>query len=84
MRVSSPRDFRVDLNILFPRPTPLPSDIRSWLEIFAQPYISRVAESDRPALIDAVRTRLEPQLLNADGVWVVDYVRLRVAATKPS
>jgi trans-aconitate methyltransferase len=76
--------FRVDLNILFPRPTPLPSDIRSWLEIFAQPYISRVAEPRRPSLIEAVRTRLEPQLLNADGVWVVDYVQLRVAATKPS
>ena len=76
--------FRVDLNILFPRPTPLPSDIRSWLEIFAQSYIRRVAEPDRPSLIDAVRTRLEPQLLNVDGVWVVDYVRLRVAATKPS
>ena len=76
--------LRVDLNILFPRPTPLPSDIRSWLEIFAQSYIRRVAEPDRPSLIDAVRTRLEPQLLNVDGVWVVDYVRLRVAATKPS
>ena len=76
--------FRVDLNILFPRPTPLPSDIRSWLEIFAQPYIRRVAEPDRPSLIDTVRTRLEPRLLNADGVWVVDYVRLRLAATKPS
>ena len=75
--------FRVDLNMLFPRPTPLPSDIRTWLEIFAQPYISSVAKPDRQSLIDAVRTRLEPQLLNADGVWVVDYVRLRVAATKP-
>jgi hypothetical protein len=75
--------FRVDLNILFPRPTPLPSDMRSWLEIFAQPYLGSVVESDRQSLIDAIRTRLEPQLLNADDVWVVDYVRLRVAATKP-
>ena len=75
--------FRVDLNILFPRPTPLPSDIQTWLEIFAQPYLSSVAEPDRPSLIDAVRTRLEPRLLHADGLWVVDYVQLRVAATKP-
>ena len=75
--------FRVDLNILFPRPTPLPSDMRNWLEIFAQPCLGSVVESDRQSLIAAVRTRLEPQLLNADGVWVVDYVRLRVAATKP-
>ena len=77
------KGFRVDLNMIFPRPTPLPSDIRSWLEIFAQPYVSRVSEPDRRSLIEAVRTRLEPLLLNADGVWVLDYVRLRVAATKP-
>lgn len=75
--------FRVDLNILFPRPTPLPSDIRSWLEIFAQPFLGGVDEPDRPALIDAVRSLLEPQLRNPEGVWVVDYVRLRVAAAKP-
>ena len=75
--------FRLDLNILFPRPTPLPSDIRSWLEIFAQPYLDGVDETDRRSLIDAVRSQLEPQLRNPEGVWVVDYVRLRVAATKP-
>ena len=75
--------FRVDLNMLFPRPTPLPSDIRTWLEIFAQTYISSVAKPDRQSLVDAVRTRLEPLLLNTDGLWVVDYVRIRVAATKP-
>jgi hypothetical protein len=74
----------MNLTILFPQPTPLPSDIRNWLEIFAQPYFNHVAKPDRPSLINAIRTRLEPQLLNADGVWVVDYVRLRVAATKPS
>ena len=76
--------FRVDLNIIFPRPTPLPSDIRCWLALFAQPYLGSVAESERQSLVEAVRTRLEPRLLNADGLWVVDYVRLRVAATKCS
>ena len=75
--------FHVDTSILFPRPTPLPSDIRSWLGIFAQPFLSGVPEEDRPSLIDEVRTLLKPQLLTSEGVWVVDYVRLRVAATKP-
>jgi len=75
--------FRVDSNILFPRPTPLPSDVRIWLEIFAQPYLNSVVEPDRMSLIEAVRTRLEPQLRHAKGAWVVDYVRLRVAATRP-
>jgi hypothetical protein len=34
-------------------------------------------------LIAEVREALRPTLLNADGMWVVDYVRLRFAAHKP-
>ena len=55
----------------------------SWLGIFAQPFLSGVAESDRPRLAAEVRELLEPRLLNAEGTWVVDYVRLRTAAVKP-
>ena len=76
--------FRVDVNIVFPRPMPLPSDIRCWLEIFAQPFLAGVPESDRPSLIEEVRTLLQPDLLSEAGVWIVDYVRLRVAARKPA
>ena len=74
--------FAVDLLTLFPRPTPLPSDVTSWLDIFAQPFLAGVAPGERPALRDEVRTLLEPRLRNADGTWVVDYVRLRMAGTK--
>ena len=74
--------FAVDLLTLFPRPTPLPSDVTSWLDIFAQPFLAGVTPGERPALRDEVRTLLEPRLRNADGTWVVDYVRLRMAATK--
>lgn len=77
------RGFSVDSISLFPRPTPLPSDIRSWLQIFAQPFLHGVEEKDRSVLLEEVRTLLEPRLLNAEGVWVVDYVRLRLAATRP-
>lgn len=75
--------FRIDVKMLFPRPTPLPSDIRSWLEIFAQPFLSGVPEEKRLSLLDDVRSLLKPRILNESGVWVVDYVRLRVAASKP-
>ncbi len=74
--------FAVDLLTLFPRPTPFPSDVTSWLDIFAQPFLAGVAPGERPALRDEVRTLLEPRLRNADDTWVVDYVRLRMAATK--
>ena len=75
--------FTVESLALFPRPTPLPSHVTSWLGIFAQPFLSGVAESDRPRLAAEVRELLEPRLLNAEGTWVVDYVRLRTAAVKP-
>ena len=67
---------------LFPRPTPLPSDVMSWLGIFAQPFFSGVAKSARPRLAADVRELLKPRLLNTEGTWVVDYVRLRIAAVK--
>ncbi len=78
----SRRGFSVDLLTLFPRPTPLPTDVASWLDIFAQPFLAGVAPGERSALSDEVRALLEPRLRNADGTWVVDYVRLRMGATK--
>ncbi len=76
--------FGVDMLSVFPRPTPLPSDVASWLEIFAQPFLATVPEDDRPDLVSEVRGLLEPALKTAGGVWVVDYVRLRTTATKLS
>ncbi len=76
--------FVIDSLQLFPRPTPLPGDVTHWLEVFAQPFLQGVPESDRPALLQDVRTRLEPRIRSADGVWIVDYVRLRFAARRPA
>ena len=77
------RGFRVDLISIFPRPTPLPTDVASCLRIFAQPFLTGVAPGDRAALVDEVRRLLEPTLLTPEGTWVVDYVRVRTAATRP-
>ncbi len=77
------RGFAVDSIQRFPRPTPLPGDVTYWLQLFAQPFLSAVPDDGRPALLDQVRATLEPRIRNADGVWVVDYVRLRFAATRP-
>ena len=75
-------DFHVDMLSVFPRPTPLPSDITLWLEIFAKSFLKTVSKSERPQLLTEVRDLLEPALRTAEGVWVADYVRLRTAATK--
>ena len=73
--------FAVDSIRLFPRATRLPSDLTDWLQTFAQAFLAAVPSGDRPAVCTEVRSRLEPRLRGGDGVWVVDYVRLRVAAT---
>ena len=77
------RGFRVDSIELFPRPTPLPGDVVHWLEVFAQPFITAVPEPERAALLTEMRGRLAPHIQREDGMWVVDYVRLRFAATRP-
>lgn len=75
--------FSVDSSQLFPRPTPLPGDVTDWLQLFAQPFLAAVPNDERPALLEEVRATLAPRIRNAVGVWVVDYVRLRFAATRP-
>jgi SAM-dependent methyltransferase len=67
----------------FPRPTPLPGDVGDWLETFAGSFLGFFAGDERIRVIDELRELLRPRLLNDEGVWVMDYVRLRFAATKP-
>ncbi len=74
--------FRVDSIALIPRPTPLPGDILGWLETFALNFLQGFSDEERRDYLQEVRNGLEPQLRNADGIWVADYVRLRFAATK--
>jgi trans-aconitate methyltransferase len=77
------RGFRVDYIALIPRPTPLPGEINGWLETFAETFIKRIDEPERPAFIAEVRDELAPKLRDASGIWVADYVRLRFSAVKP-
>ena len=75
--------FRVDSIALIPRPTPLPGDIIGYLETFALNFFQGFSEEARNDYLQEVRMNLEPQLRDANGIWVADYVRLRFAATKP-
>src|SRR3984957_7636218 len=74
--------FRVDSIALIPRPTRLPCDIIGYLEAFALNFFQGFSDEARRDYLQEVRTALEPQLRDADGYWVADYVRLRFAATK--
>jgi trans-aconitate methyltransferase len=72
--------FKVDVIDLFPRPTPIPGDIVEWLGTFGEVFLTAVPPADRPALEAELNERLAPRLRQPDGTWVVDYVRLRLAA----
>lgn len=74
--------FRVDSIALIPRPTPLPGDVVDWLKTFALNFFQGFSDEARRDYLHEVRSLLEPQLLDANGIWVADYVRLRFAATK--
>jgi SAM-dependent methyltransferase len=75
--------FLVERIELIPRPTVLPGSVGDWIETFGHTFTAAVPADQRPALIDEVVEVLRPALQRADGVWIADYVRLRVRALKP-
>ncbi|HKW16350.1 MAG TPA: methyltransferase domain-containing protein [Terriglobales bacterium] len=74
--------FAVQYLELIPRPTPLPTGMRAWLETFAIPFTKAVPQQKREPFLDEVTERLRPVLCDADGQWTADYVRLRFLARK--
>jgi trans-aconitate methyltransferase len=75
--------FRVELITHFDRPTELPGDVVGWVETFGQSFTNALPAEARPAYLRELRSRLENELVNAEGAWVLDYVRLRFRASKP-
>jgi hypothetical protein len=71
--------FQVSEIALHSRPTELPGDIADWLSVFAGTFVGALPDKARHAFVDEVRDLLYPKLLK-NGVWVVDYVRLRFKA----
>jgi len=68
---------------LIPRPTPLPTGMRGWLNTFANPFCAALPSEERGSFLDEVTALLKPVLCDADGRWTADYIRLRFAAIKP-
>ena len=65
---------------LIPRPTPLSTGMRGWLETFAIPFTHSVPKESRADFLDEVTGRLRPVLCDSAGRWTADYVRLRFLA----
>ena len=67
-----------------PRPTPLPTGMAGWLEMFAQAALASLpAEEAAAARAEAVEL-LRPALCDASGNWTADYVRLKFRARLPA
>lgn len=73
--------FRVDSIGLVPRPTPLPTGMRGWLDTFANPFLDGIDAAARASILDEAQALLAPSLRDQSGNWSADYVRLRFAAT---
>ncbi len=67
---------------LIPRPTPLPTGMRGWLETFANPFCAALPQHERGGFLDDVTAMLKPVLCDSRGHWTADYMRLRFAAVK--
>jgi trans-aconitate methyltransferase len=69
---------------LIPRPTPTPGDAKEWLANFGDHLLSLAPPGEREGILDEVNGALEAQLRGDDGVWRIDYVRIRFEARRPS
>ncbi len=67
---------------LIPRPTPLPTGMRAWLETFANPFCAALPEEQRADYLDEATETLRPVLCDEKGRWTADYMRLRFLARK--
>lgn len=74
--------LKVHLCQLIPRPTPLSTDLESWLKMFASKFLSAIPTHEQESFLNEVSQHCETDLLDSTGRWNLDYVRLRFYATK--
>src|SRR5688572_17854009 len=66
---------------LIPRPTPLPTGIRGWLETFERATLDRLPMRQRESFLEEVEDLLREEVCDSYGNWTAHYVRLRFLAT---
>ena len=74
--------FHADYVAVIPRPTPLPTGMRAWLETFASRFCDALPLMERDQYLSDVTSRLAPVLRDGQGRWTADYTRLRFKATR--
>eukprot|EP00210_Caulerpa_lentillifera_P009094 g8675.t1 len=74
--------MRVESIVLFPRKTPVPSGPTGWLDVFAKDFFVGVDPYEKQKICEEVEIAMNPLEVDANGVYLADYVRLRFHATK--
>ena len=75
--------LRPDYAVLFDRPTPQSpgKTVVDWIEMFFSEPFRGIEEKQKAEILREAETKLRPALCK-DGVWIIDYVRIRVRARK--
>lgn len=68
----------------FPRPTPLPHGLESWLRVFGEPLIADLAADEREQVIADAVGFAAPWMTDSQGRWSADYRRLRFRVVRPA
>jgi trans-aconitate methyltransferase len=76
--------FRVEEIAIIPRPTHIAAGIEPWLDAFCEPFLRALPENERLAARGETVELLRPVLVDEDGRWIADYVRLRFKAVLPT
>jgi trans-aconitate methyltransferase len=76
----SAHGFEVDTIELLARPTALPTDMKGWLNTFANFFIKLMPAEKQALILSEVVDMLKPVLQDRQGNWTADYVRLRFSA----
>jgi ubiquinone/menaquinone biosynthesis C-methylase UbiE len=74
--------FSVETIGLHERPTRLDGDLGDWLSLFAPSMLEVLPPTEREKAVDEIRAMLRPRQCDEQGVWTVDYVRLRLLARR--
>lgn len=74
--------FSVGQIDLIPRPTPLPTGMRGWLETFERATLDRIPPDGRESFLQEVEDLLREEVCDSSGNWTAHYVRLRFRAIR--
>lgn len=72
--------FEVRSVELIPRPTHAPTGMLGWLNTFSLPFVAHLASEKQERIVARAVALLAGSLLDREGNWTVDYVRLRFHA----